>query len=79
MNERIKKINEFIKIVLKEDKPLRPELYIVEDLGFDSIKILELIHLLEEEFDVLIPLNNIAHIQTIQELYEAVEHIEDLN
>jgi acyl carrier protein len=46
---------------------------IVQGLGLDSVAILDFIMDLEERFDVSIPLDRIAEVQTIGELSRAIE------
>lgn len=46
---------------------------IVQGLGLDSVAILDFIMDLEERFDVSIPLDRIAEVQTIGELGRAIE------
>ena len=49
------------------------ETRIVEGLGLDSVAILDFIMDLEERFDISIPLDRIAEVQTIGELSRAIE------
>lgn len=48
---------------------------ITKDLHVDSLAVMDLIFALEEHFDVSVPLNDLADIQTIGELSELVEKI----
>lgn len=52
---------------------LSPETRIVQGLGLDSVAILDFIMDLEDRFDISIPLDRIAEVQTIAELSLAVE------
>jgi acyl carrier protein len=45
---------------------------IVEGLGLDSVAILDLIMDLEDRFDISIPLDRIAQVQTVAELSRAI-------
>lgn len=49
------------------------ETRIVAGLGLDSVAILDFIMDLEERFDISIPLDRIAEVQTIGELSRAIE------
>ena len=49
------------------------ETRIVEGLGLDSVAILDFIMDLEERFDISIPLDRIAEVQTIGELSRAIQ------
>ncbi len=50
-----------------------PETQIVRGLGLDSVAILDFIMDLEDRFDVSIPLDRVAEVQTIADLSGAVE------
>jgi len=45
---------------------------IVQGLGLDSVAILDLIMDLEDRFDISIPLDSIAQVQTVAELSRAI-------
>lgn len=49
------------------------ETRIVQGLGLDSVAILDFIMDLEERFDISIPLDRIAEVQTIGELSRAIQ------
>ncbi len=46
---------------------------IARDLGLDSVAIMDFVMELEERFDILIPLDQIADVETIRDLSNAVE------
>jgi acyl carrier protein len=50
-----------------------PQTRIVGGLGLDSVAILDFIMDLEDRFDVSIPLDRVAEVQTVGELTRAVE------
>jgi acyl carrier protein len=50
-----------------------PETPIVAGLGLDSVAILDLIMDLEDRFDISIPLDRVAEVQTVGELSRAIE------
>jgi acyl carrier protein len=49
------------------------ETQIVQGLGLDSVAILDFIMDLEDRFDISIPLDRVAEVQTIAELSRAIE------
>lgn len=74
--------SEIIKLLselLKKNKPdisienLRGETNIRNDLGIDSIQILEIIGQIEEEFDIEIPDRKLREIQTIDQIVSFIE------
>ncbi len=50
-----------------------PQTLIVGGLGLDSVAILDFIMDLEDRFDISIPLDRVAEVQTVAELSHAIE------
>ena len=69
------KLKEIIadKLGVNEDE-ITMESTFIDDLGADSLDIVELIMSLEEEFDVEIPDEEVEHIKTVGDI---VKYIED--
>lgn len=53
-------------------KSVAPDTDLVEDLGLESIKIMDLLMELEDEFDISIPLNVLTDVRTPAQLSQAV-------
>ena len=47
---------------------LRPEMRLREDLGADSLDLVELVHALEEELGVSIPEEQVAEVRTLADI-----------
>ncbi len=81
VEERINKI--LLKIGQRDPGPkgtwllsmaeIVPEADLVNDLGFDSLKLLDMFDELEEEFDLDIPDNERLIIRTVQDLYDYID------
>ena len=56
-----------------ENVKVTPDTVIVGGLGLDSVAILDLIMDLEDRFDISIPLDRVAEVQTVGELSRAIE------
>ena len=54
---------------------LDPETNIIEALALDSVKVLDLIMEIEDQFDISIPLNIMANVHTVRDLAEVIEQI----
>jgi acyl carrier protein len=54
--------------------PIEPTMgsALVADLGFDSLRMLELVAELEDEFGIFIPLNDVPAITTVQQAVDRV-------
>lgn len=76
MHEMHETVNTILKSMLGQHKIIAPDKQLVEDLGFDSLKLFELTAALEEEFGVLIPVSRVVHIRTVADLYHAVGNLE---
>jgi acyl carrier protein len=71
MEERIKEV---ISEVLRVDVELiQPESHFIDDLGADSLDTVELIMVLEEEFDIEIPEDEADELDTVEKV---ILHIE---
>lgn len=69
------RVVEIVAEQLGADKAnIKPETHFVNDLGADSLDVVELVMELEEEFDINIPDDAAEKIQTIG---QAVAHIEE--
>jgi acyl carrier protein len=68
---------EVLKIVSRQ--PIEPTLEsdLVVDLGFDSLRILEVIADLEDRFDVSIPLNDLPSTRTVAQVVAQVAALVD--
>lgn len=54
---------------------LTPETRFVDDLGLDSVTIMELVAAVEDRFDITLPLNRLPEIRTIDDLAACVAAI----
>ena len=48
---------------------------VVEDTGLDSVSVMDFVMELEDEFDITIPLDQVAEVRTVGDLAHAVEVI----
>ncbi|MGN1113954.1 MAG: acyl carrier protein [Oscillospiraceae bacterium] len=50
-----------------------PEASIIDDLGADSLDVVDLIMAIEEEFDVEVPDEEVANIKTVDDIVKYIE------
>ncbi|MBN2533395.1 MAG: acyl carrier protein [Spirochaetales bacterium] len=79
MNDRIEKVNEFLLSVMKNKKVIVPEQNLVEDLNLNSIQIMELVGKIENEYDVILPMQKLQTIKTVSDLYKAIQNLEEFS
>ncbi len=56
-----------------ENSVIGPDTNITRDLGLDSLAIMDFIFDLEDSFDISIPMERIAEVQTLADLTKAIE------
>ena len=66
---------EILKSINKTGAELKPETRFSEDLNFDSLVVMEFIAVVEDAFDISVPLNILPDIASIKDLARAVERI----
>ncbi|RXF75698.1 acyl carrier protein [Hansschlegelia zhihuaiae] len=69
----IDEISEVLEGVLSRRIELKPEMNIVNDLGLDSIAVMNFTMALEDKFDISIPLHDMASVVTVQDLLRTIE------
>jgi acyl carrier protein len=74
--EVLQQILETLKPMVPEDGPqVTAELDLVSDLGLDSIKVMEILETLEDNFDISIPINILPGIRTVKDLADEIEKL----
>lgn len=68
------------QLILQEIMPekkiqVRPELGLINDLNLDSLKIMELLEKLEDNYDISIPINILADVRSVGDLTRAVRKL----
>ena len=61
------------------DREISLESSVVADTGLDSVSVMDFVMELEDEFDISIPLDQIAEVRTVGDLAEAVRAISEGN
>ena len=69
------RVNRVLKQVIKEDRRITPEQTLVEDLGLNSLQIMEVLGLIENEFNIFVPADRAIPIKTVGEVYQAIDDI----
>ena len=54
---------------------ITPETDLINQLSIDSVKLLNLIMEIEDEFDISVPISALADVQTVQELASLIDRI----
>lgn len=73
--ETIQKIFELIEPLNKKGIDLTPDVTFAADLELDSLTVMDLVADIEDEFDIVLPLNLLPELETIGHVADAVEKI----
>ena len=74
--EVLQQILDIIKPMVQEDgPPVSADLDLVNDLGLDSIKVMEVLETLEDNFDISIPINILPGIRTVKDLAVEIQNL----
>lgn len=75
-DEVLQQVLDIIKPMVPEDSPpVSPDLDLVNDLGLDSIKVMEILETLEDGFDISIPINILPEVRTVEDLAVAIQNL----
>ena len=64
-----------LKIIAGPDTSIDESTDLVNGLGLDSFKVLDLLMEVEDEFDISIPMNVLADVRTVKDLALRIEEI----
>lgn len=68
------KVKEIIvdQLEVEEDK-VTPEASIIDDLGADSLDVVDLVMALEDEFEIKIPDEDVENVKTVNDIVKIIE------
>ncbi len=72
---RLADISALFEEVLGRPVAISPSTNIVEDLGMDSLGVMNFVMAIEDFYDISIPLDRIALIETVGDLIDSVEDL----
>lgn len=64
-----------LKRVMGKPTTVTRESELLADLGFDSLRVLELVGELEDHFSIAVPLNTLTHVKTVGHIVHEVVHL----
>lgn len=71
VQERVKKV--IVDQLGVDEEQVKPEASFVDDLGADSLDVVELVMALEEEFDAEIPDEEAEGLKTVKSVYDYID------
>ena len=74
--EVLQQILDIVKPMMPGDvSPKSADLDLVNDLGLDSVKVMEILETLEDSFDISIPINILPGVRTVKELAVEIQNL----
>ncbi|MDX2479015.1 MAG: acyl carrier protein [Desulfuromusa sp.] len=68
-----------VEILLQEyapqQVPIQGNTDLINDLGFDSLRIMEMLNEVEDVFDITYPLNNLSDLRTVKDFALQIQQI----
>ncbi|MCX7823516.1 MAG: acyl carrier protein [Syntrophobacterales bacterium] len=58
-----------------EKETITPEAHVIDDLGADSLDVVEMVMALEEVFDIEIPDEDAEKIRTVQDIFDYIDKV----
>ncbi len=59
----------------KKGIEIQPDTTFATDLAFDSLTVMDLVAAMEDDFDIILPLNMLPDLETVQQVADAVTKI----
>ena len=73
--EILERLNTQLSLIAPEGSEFDESTDLVEGLGLDSFKVLDLLMEIEDEFDISIPMNVLADVKTVKNMAERIQEI----
>jgi acyl carrier protein len=70
-----------VEVLLQQFAPqqvaIQGDTDLINDLGLDSLKVMEMLNEVEDIFDITYPLNNLSDLKTVNDFTLQIQHIVD--
>jgi acyl carrier protein len=74
-SEVLKRLNKQLEIIAGENIKFDESTDLVEGLGLDSFKVLDLLLEVEDEFDISVPMNVLADVRTVKDMAQRIHEL----
>jgi len=71
----LKEVTTILGRFSKQDRTIDETSLLVNDLGLDSLQVMEVVHDLEDTFDISFPLNNLSDVRTVKDLVQEIHQL----
>jgi len=78
-NTQYEDIFEKVKALLQEyapePGPIDENTELIDDLGFDSLRVMEMLHDVEDVFDITYPLNDLSDLKSVKDFVNQIQQL----
>jgi len=74
-SEVLQQILDILRPLVPDGLEITPETALVTDLGLDSLKVMKIVEILEDSFDISIPINILSDVRTVRDLELQIQKI----
>jgi len=73
--EIYRQVVELLQEYAPKPVPIQEETELINDLGFDSLRVMEMLHDVEDTFDITYPLNSLSDLRTVKDFALQIQSI----
>ena len=77
--ETYRQVVELLQTYAPQPVPISEETELVNDLGFDSLRVMEMLHDVEDAFDITYPLNSLSDLRTVKDFALQIQNIIEMS
>jgi acyl carrier protein len=70
-----KKVVVLLQEYAPQPVPIQEDTELINDLGFDSLRVMEMLHDVEDVFDITYPLNSLSDLRTVKDFVLQIQEI----
>jgi len=74
-----RQVIELLQEYAPQPGPIREETELINDLGFDSLRVMEMLQDVEDVFDITYPLNSLSDLRTVKDFALQIQNIIEIS
>jgi acyl carrier protein len=74
-DEVFRKVADLLRQHAPRPAPIKEDTALIDDLGFDSLKVMEMLNDVEDLFDITYPLNTVSDLRTVKDFTLQIQQI----
>jgi len=74
-NDIFQKVTALLQEYAPQPGPIDEDTELIDDLGFDSLRVMEMLHDVEDVFDITYPLNDLSDLRTVKDFVMQIQHL----